>query len=147
MAIALHPGFELLYQPEVVRLYLSLLTESRNFNTLEAAAGALQNLSAGNWMVRGQVWQGGQVLREGIPGTSLVQLLPRLAGKGGPTSPPQDPRSAWAAGTACTLDGGKASVEVPLSFWGRALSGTGAGRFSWREQSGSGGGRVLEVYG
>nr|XP_004670817.1 armadillo repeat protein deleted in velo-cardio-facial syndrome isoform X2 [Jaculus jaculus] len=43
-------GFELLYQPEVVRLYLSLLTESRNFNTLEAAAGALQNLSAGNWM-------------------------------------------------------------------------------------------------
>ncbi|MEJ1283385.1 hypothetical protein NN561_014355 [Cricetulus griseus] len=42
-------GFELLYQPEVVRLYLSLLTESRNFNTLEAAAGALQNLSAGNW--------------------------------------------------------------------------------------------------
>nr|XP_005903335.1 PREDICTED: armadillo repeat protein deleted in velo-cardio-facial syndrome [Bos mutus] len=45
-------GFELLYQPEVVRLYLSLLTESRNFNTLEAAAGALQNLSAGNWVVR-----------------------------------------------------------------------------------------------
>ncbi|XP_046496246.1 splicing regulator ARVCF isoform X5 [Equus quagga] len=43
-------GFELLYQPEVVRLYLSLLTESRNFNTLEAAAGALQNLSAGSWM-------------------------------------------------------------------------------------------------
>ncbi|XP_057347745.1 splicing regulator ARVCF isoform X13 [Manis pentadactyla] len=43
-------GFELLYQPEVVRLYLSLLTESRNFNTLEAAAGALQNLSAGTWV-------------------------------------------------------------------------------------------------
>ncbi|KAL0193591.1 hypothetical protein M9458_011887, partial [Cirrhinus mrigala] len=40
-------GFELLYQPEVVRLYLSLLTESQNYNTLEAAAGALQNLSAG----------------------------------------------------------------------------------------------------
>lgn len=44
-------GFELLYQPDVVRLYLSILTESQNFNTLEAAAGALQNLSAGNWMV------------------------------------------------------------------------------------------------
>lgn len=44
-------GFELLYQPEVVRLYLSLLTESQNYNTLEAAAGALQNLSAGQWMV------------------------------------------------------------------------------------------------
>ncbi|NXT28893.1 ARVC protein, partial [Syrrhaptes paradoxus] len=42
-------GFELLYQPDVVRLYLSILTESQNFNTLEAAAGALQNLSAGNW--------------------------------------------------------------------------------------------------
>uniref|UniRef100_G3VNY1 ARVCF delta catenin family member n=1 Tax=Sarcophilus harrisii TaxID=9305 RepID=G3VNY1_SARHA len=46
-------GFELLYQPEVVRLYLSILTESQNFNTLEAAAGALQNLSAGTWMVSG----------------------------------------------------------------------------------------------
>ncbi|XP_039627428.1 ARVCF delta catenin family member b isoform X3 [Polypterus senegalus] len=48
-----HPswhGFELLYQPEVVRLYLSLLTESQNYNTLEAAAGALQNLSAGQWI-------------------------------------------------------------------------------------------------
>lgn len=45
------PGFELLYQPEVVRLYLSLLTESQNYNTLEAAAGALQNLSAGQWTV------------------------------------------------------------------------------------------------
>ncbi|XP_043924639.1 armadillo repeat protein deleted in velo-cardio-facial syndrome [Protopterus annectens] len=43
-------GYELLYQPDVVRLYLSILTESQNFNTLEAAAGALQNLSAGNWM-------------------------------------------------------------------------------------------------
>ncbi|XP_034048073.1 armadillo repeat protein deleted in velo-cardio-facial syndrome homolog isoform X2 [Thalassophryne amazonica] len=42
-------GLELLYQPEVVRLYLSLLTCSHNHNTLEAAAGALQNLSAGQW--------------------------------------------------------------------------------------------------
>ncbi|KAK0147145.1 Armadillo repeat protein deleted in velo-cardio-facial syndrome [Merluccius polli] len=42
-------GLELLYQPEVVRLYLSLLTCSQNHNTLEAAAGALQNLSAGHW--------------------------------------------------------------------------------------------------
>lgn len=89
MVVALHPGFELLYQPEVVRLYLSLLTESRNFNTLEAAAGALQNLSAGNWMVRGQVWQGGQVLREGIPGTSLVQLRLGWRGKEGPPHHPK----------------------------------------------------------
>ncbi|XP_076876710.1 splicing regulator ARVCF isoform X2 [Brachyhypopomus gauderio] len=42
-------GLELLYQPEVVRLYLSLLKLSHNQNTLEAAGGALQNLSAGHW--------------------------------------------------------------------------------------------------
>ncbi|XP_056146746.1 splicing regulator ARVCF [Lampris incognitus] len=42
-------GLELLYQPEVVRLYLALLTRSQNHNTLEAAAGALQNLAAGQW--------------------------------------------------------------------------------------------------
>ncbi|CAG09708.1 unnamed protein product [Tetraodon nigroviridis] len=47
--LSVRRGFELLYQPEVVRLYLSLLTESQNYNTLEAAAGALQNLSAGQW--------------------------------------------------------------------------------------------------
>ncbi|KAJ0013107.1 hypothetical protein NQD34_017441 [Periophthalmus magnuspinnatus] len=40
---------ELLYQPDVVRLYLALLTCSHNHNTLEAAAGALQNLAAGQW--------------------------------------------------------------------------------------------------
>lgn len=49
--VCFRAGFELLYQPEVVRLYLSLLTESQNYNTLEAAAGALQNLSAGQWTV------------------------------------------------------------------------------------------------
>nr|XP_057920094.1 splicing regulator ARVCF [Doryrhamphus excisus] len=42
-------GLKLLYQPEVVRLYLSLLSCSHNANTLEAAAGALQNLAAGHW--------------------------------------------------------------------------------------------------
>ncbi|XP_061657905.1 splicing regulator ARVCF [Syngnathoides biaculeatus] len=42
-------GLKLLYQPEVVRLYLSLLACSHNANTLEAAAGALQNLAAGHW--------------------------------------------------------------------------------------------------
>lgn len=44
-------GLDLLYQPEVVRLYLSLLRLSQNQNTLEAAGGALQNLSAGQWAV------------------------------------------------------------------------------------------------
>ncbi|XP_061731677.1 splicing regulator ARVCF isoform X1 [Nerophis ophidion] len=42
-------GLKLLYQPEVVRLYLLLLSCSHNANTLEAAAGALQNLAAGHW--------------------------------------------------------------------------------------------------
>ena len=51
VCVSVCAGFELLYQPEVVRLYLSLLTESQNYNTLEAAAGALQNLSAGQWTV------------------------------------------------------------------------------------------------
>ncbi|KAL4640627.1 catenin delta-1-like isoform X1 [Arapaima gigas] len=42
-------GYELLYQPEVVRLYTSLLKESKNPSVLEAVAGALQNLCAGRW--------------------------------------------------------------------------------------------------
>ncbi|XP_030643965.1 catenin delta-1 [Chanos chanos] len=42
-------GYELLYQPEVVRLYTSLLKESKNSSVLEAVAGAVQNLSAGRW--------------------------------------------------------------------------------------------------
>ncbi|XP_078064870.1 catenin delta-1-like, partial [Mustelus asterias] len=41
--------YELLYQPEVVRVYLSLMKESKNPAVLEAVAGALQNLCAGRW--------------------------------------------------------------------------------------------------
>ncbi|KAG5849632.1 hypothetical protein ANANG_G00112990 [Anguilla anguilla] len=44
-------GFELLFQPEVVRVYTSLLKESKNPVVLEAAAGAVQNLCAGRWTV------------------------------------------------------------------------------------------------
>ncbi|XP_062283055.1 catenin delta-1 [Scomber scombrus] len=40
-------GYELLYQPEVVRIYTSLLKESKNPTVLEASAGAVQNLCAG----------------------------------------------------------------------------------------------------
>lgn len=69
-------GFELLYQPEVVRLYLSLLTESRNFNTLEAAAGALQNLSAGNWTVRSQVGREGKTWTEEFQTLHWFCLVP-----------------------------------------------------------------------
>ncbi|XP_053711432.1 catenin delta-1-like isoform X2 [Synchiropus splendidus] len=42
-------GYELLYQPEVVRVYTSLLKESKNPTVLEASAGAIQNLCAGRW--------------------------------------------------------------------------------------------------
>lgn len=44
-------GYELLFQPEVVRVYTSLLRESKNPSVLEAAAGAIQNLCAGRWTV------------------------------------------------------------------------------------------------
>uniref|UniRef100_A0A1A8JF45 Catenin (Cadherin-associated protein), delta 1 n=1 Tax=Nothobranchius kuhntae TaxID=321403 RepID=A0A1A8JF45_NOTKU len=42
-------GYELLFQPEVVHVYLSLLMEAKNPHVLEASAGAIQNLCAGNW--------------------------------------------------------------------------------------------------
>ncbi|KAK7582219.1 hypothetical protein V9T40_013664 [Parthenolecanium corni] len=42
-------GMELLWQPEVVQVYLSLLQTCSNPETLEAAAGALQNLAACYW--------------------------------------------------------------------------------------------------
>ncbi|KAM5140715.1 catenin delta-1-like isoform 1-T1 [Mantella aurantiaca] len=42
-------GYELLFQPEVVRLYISLVKLSNTPAILEAAAGAIQNLCAGNW--------------------------------------------------------------------------------------------------
>ncbi|KAK7929703.1 hypothetical protein WMY93_006098 [Mugilogobius chulae] len=44
-------GYELLYQPEVVRIYISLLKESKNPTVLEASAGAVQNLCAGLWQI------------------------------------------------------------------------------------------------
>lgn len=42
-------GTELLWQPEVVQSYLTLLQSCSNPETLEAAAGALQNLAACYW--------------------------------------------------------------------------------------------------
>lgn len=44
-------GYELLFQPEVVRIYISLLKESKTPAILEASAGAIQNLCAGSWTV------------------------------------------------------------------------------------------------
>ncbi|XP_056387156.1 catenin delta-1 isoform X1 [Hyla sarda] len=43
-------GYELLFQPEIVRLYVSLVKLSRTPAVLEAAAGAIQNLCAGCWI-------------------------------------------------------------------------------------------------
>lgn len=45
-------GYELLFQPEVVRIYISLLKESKTPAILEASAGAIQNLCAGRWTVK-----------------------------------------------------------------------------------------------
>ncbi|GAB0092109.1 catenin delta-2 [Sergentomyia squamirostris] len=42
-------GYELLWQPDIVQSYLTLLQSCSNPETLEAAAGALQNLAACYW--------------------------------------------------------------------------------------------------
>jgi catenin delta-2 len=40
-----------LWQPDIVNVYLPLLRDCTNPDTLEAAAGAIQNLAAGDWQV------------------------------------------------------------------------------------------------
>jgi len=63
---------ELLWQTEVVQPYLALLSECSNPETLEAAAGAIQNLAACFWQpsidIRGAVRK-----EKGLP--ILVELL------------------------------------------------------------------------
>jgi hypothetical protein len=44
-----------LWQPDVVNLYIPLLRDCTNPDTLEAAAGAIQNLAAGDWQVEFQL--------------------------------------------------------------------------------------------
>uniref|UniRef100_A0A4W3GG78 Catenin (cadherin-associated protein), delta 2a n=1 Tax=Callorhinchus milii TaxID=7868 RepID=A0A4W3GG78_CALMI len=46
-------GIQLLWHPSIVKPYLTLLSECSNPDTLEGAAGALQNLAAGSWK---RVW-------------------------------------------------------------------------------------------
>ena len=41
----------MLWHPTIVKPYLTLLSECSNPDTLEGAAGALQNLAAGSWKV------------------------------------------------------------------------------------------------
>lgn len=45
-------GIQMLWHPSIVKPYLTLLSECSNPDTLEGAAGALQNLAAGSWKVR-----------------------------------------------------------------------------------------------
>ncbi|XP_026062126.1 catenin delta-2-like isoform X2 [Carassius auratus] len=44
-------GLQMLWHPSIVKPYLTLLSECSNPDTLEGAAGALQNLAAGSWKV------------------------------------------------------------------------------------------------
>ncbi|XP_061692019.1 catenin delta-1-like isoform X1 [Syngnathoides biaculeatus] len=65
-------GYELLFQPEVVRIYTSLLRESKNPSVLEAAAGAIQNLCAGRWTY-GRYIRATVRLEKGLP--MMAELL------------------------------------------------------------------------
>ncbi|XP_077589612.1 catenin delta-1-like isoform X2 [Stigmatopora nigra] len=65
-------GYELLFQPEVVRIYTSLLKESKNPSVLEAAAGAIQNLCAGRWTY-GRYIRATVRLEKGLP--MMAELL------------------------------------------------------------------------
>lgn len=65
-------GYELLFQPEVVRVYTSLLRESKNPSVLEAAAGAIQNLCAGRWTY-GRYIRATVRLEKGLP--IMAELL------------------------------------------------------------------------
>uniref|UniRef100_A0A8C2XT92 Catenin delta 1 n=1 Tax=Cyclopterus lumpus TaxID=8103 RepID=A0A8C2XT92_CYCLU len=64
--------FALLFQPEVVRVYTSLLRESKNPSVLEAAAGAIQNLCAGRW-THGRYIRATVRLEKGLP--MIAELL------------------------------------------------------------------------
>ncbi|XP_055084249.1 catenin delta-2b isoform X1 [Periophthalmus magnuspinnatus] len=65
-------GIQMLWHPTIVKPYLTLLSECSNPDTLEGAAGALQNLAAGSW--RWSVYIRAAVRKEkGLP--ILVELL------------------------------------------------------------------------
>ncbi|KAM9789739.1 catenin delta-2b [Neosynchiropus ocellatus] len=65
-------GIQVLWHPTIVKPYLSLLSECSNSDTLEGAAGALQNLAAGTW--KWSVYIRAAVRKEkGLP--ILVELL------------------------------------------------------------------------
>ncbi|XP_064202564.1 catenin delta-2-like isoform X11 [Anguilla rostrata] len=65
-------GIQMLWHPSIVKPYLILLSECSNPDTLEGAAGALQNLAAGSW--KWSVYIRAAVRKEkGLP--ILVELL------------------------------------------------------------------------
>ncbi|XP_066848671.1 catenin delta-2 isoform X11 [Anser cygnoides] len=65
-------GIQMLWHPSIVKPYLTLLSECSNPDTLEGAAGALQNLAAGSW--KWSVYIRAAVRKEkGLP--ILVELL------------------------------------------------------------------------
>ncbi|KAJ8010839.1 hypothetical protein DPEC_G00079290 [Dallia pectoralis] len=65
-------GVQMLWHPSIVKPYLTLLSEGSNPDTLEGAAGALQNLAAGSW--KWSVYIRAAVRKEkGLP--ILVELL------------------------------------------------------------------------
>uniref|UniRef100_A0A8C7QYG6 Catenin delta 2 n=1 Tax=Oncorhynchus mykiss TaxID=8022 RepID=A0A8C7QYG6_ONCMY len=65
-------GVQMLWHPSIVKPYLTLLSECSNPDTLEGAAGALQNLAAGTW--KWSVYIRAAVRKEkGLP--ILVELL------------------------------------------------------------------------
>uniref|UniRef100_A0AAQ4R676 Catenin delta 2 n=1 Tax=Gasterosteus aculeatus aculeatus TaxID=481459 RepID=A0AAQ4R676_GASAC len=67
-------GVQMLWHPTIVKPYLTLLSECSNPDTLEGAAGALQNLAAGSWKVTWSVYIRAAVRKEkGLP--ILVELL------------------------------------------------------------------------
>uniref|UniRef100_A0A096MD25 Catenin delta 2 n=1 Tax=Poecilia formosa TaxID=48698 RepID=A0A096MD25_POEFO len=66
-------GVQMLWHPTIVKPYLTLLSECSNPDTLEGAAGALQNLAAGSWK-KWSVYIRAAVRKEkGLP--ILVELL------------------------------------------------------------------------
>ncbi|XP_077209491.1 catenin delta-2 isoform X12 [Paroedura picta] len=65
-------GIQMLWHPSIVKPYLTLLSECSNPDTLEGAAGALQNLAAGSW--KWSIYIRAAVRKEkGLP--ILVELL------------------------------------------------------------------------
>lgn len=70
--LANHASMQLLWQPDVVQIYLALLSECSNPETLEAAAGAIQNLCACYWQISTEI-RAAVRKEKGLP--VLVELL------------------------------------------------------------------------